>query len=82
MSEQNTANQVSLVEVSKALEVVAVLLSQLNIPATRSQEFAITINVLGELKTHVDSKLNPQNVEESVVSEAETAALAQEAPAE
>lgn len=59
MTEQNENKNVTLGDVSQALNVVAVLLGQLTIPATRAQEFAVAINVLGELKTMVDSKLNP-----------------------
>lgn len=59
MTEQNENKNVTLGEVSQALNVIAVLLGQITIPATRSQEFAVAINVLGELKAMVDSKLNP-----------------------
>lgn len=59
MTEQSDTKNVTFSEVSRALNVIAVLLGQLTIPATRSQEFAIAINILGELKAMVDAKLNP-----------------------
>lgn len=59
MTEQNNANQVTLADVAKALDIVGILLGQLTIPAARAQEFAVTNKVLGDLKAFVDAKLNP-----------------------
>lgn len=74
MTDQNENKNVTLGEVSQALNVVALLLGQLTIPATRAQEFAVAINILGELKSMVDSKLNPpQEVTQSAQVEVEGA---------
>lgn len=44
-------------DVSVALEIIGSLLTQITIPATRAQEFAVTGAVLGELKAFVDRKI-------------------------
>lgn len=57
MSEQAPKKEISLDEVSRSIEVVGILLSQLSIPASRAQEFALLGNTLGELKAFVDGQL-------------------------
>lgn len=56
MSEAKT--QVSLGDVAIALELVGTLLSQITIPASRAQDFAVTTAVLSELKALVDRQIN------------------------
>lgn len=58
MSEQAPKKEISLDEVSRSIEVVGILLSQLSIPASRAQEFALLGNTLGELKAFVDGQMS------------------------
>jgi hypothetical protein len=60
MTDQTDNGGVTLADVSKALDLVNMLLNQLTIPATRAQEFAVAGKVLAELKAFVDSKVTPQ----------------------
>jgi hypothetical protein len=69
MSEQAEKKEITLPEVSKAIEIVGVLLNQITIPANRAQEFALLTSTLGELKSFVDGKINenaPEVAEEVV----------------
>ena len=51
-------NPVSLSDVAVALDIVGMLLNQLTIPVSRSQDFAVTGAVLGELKSFVEKQIS------------------------
>lgn len=44
-------------DVAIALDIISLLIHQINIPAARAQEFAITTSVLAELKAFVEKQM-------------------------
>lgn len=70
MSDQAEAKQFNLHDVALALEIVGLLLTQLTIPAARSQEFAVVGNVIGELKTFVHNQIAKNNAAAEAAPEA------------
>ncbi len=61
-------------DVAIALDIVLLLFNQLNIPAARAQEFAITTSVLTEVKKFVDEKLQKDSSAQDPNEEALSAA--------